>query len=235
MPEPLTTPGAGAPRALLVLAVALVAAGCGPTRVKPEYQMPRALITPVPAHVGLILDNELRAYHHEETRAGSDWSVDLGPGHAQMWEAVFKAAFSDARVFSSLDEALAASGDLQVLAQPRIEQFSFSTDRETVDGHWAVTIRYRLGVFSPMGQPVDSLTLTGYGNSRDDGGSRKSLDHATRAAMRDASAKFLVQLPRQPVAARLAAGQVIDAPTSPMLTADAIEAVPIDPPQGVRP
>jgi hypothetical protein len=53
--------------------------------------------------------------------------------------------------------------------------------------------------------------------------------------MRDTSAKFLVQLPRQPIAARLASGQVIDVPTAPVLTADAIEAVPINPPQGVRP
>jgi hypothetical protein len=82
---------------------------------------------------------------------------------------------------------------------------------------------------------VDSLTLTGYGNSFDDGGSKSSLDHATRAAMRDTSAKFLVQLPRQPIAARLASGQVIDVPTAPVLTADVIEAVPINPPQGVRP
>ena len=50
-----------------------------------------------------------------------------------------------------------------------------------------------------------------------------------------ASAKFLVQMPRQPIAVRLASGQVIDAPTSPLLTADVIEAVPIEAPQGVRP
>ena len=83
-------------------------------------------------------------------------------------------------------------------------------------GYWAATIRYRMGVFSPTGQPVDSLTLTGYGNSFDDGGAEDVAGscHAV-AAMRDASAKFLVQLPRQPIAARLAAGQVIDVPTAP--------------------
>lgn len=236
----MKTPRSAVSSAIVLLAVGLLLVlvllgGCGPTRVQPDYQMPRPLVASVPAHVGLILDNELRAWRHEETRSGTDWVVDLGPATAKMWEDVFKAAFTDARIFSSLDEAVAASGDLQVLAMPRIEQFSFATERETVGGHWAATIRYRLGVYSPMGQPVDSLTLSGYGNSFDDGGSKKSLIHAARAAMRDASAKFLVQLPRQPVAARLAAGQVIDAPTAPMLTADAIEAVPIEPTQAVRP
>jgi hypothetical protein len=227
MPESLT------PRLVLLLALAL--AGCGPTIVKPEYQMPHALIVPVNARVGLVLDNELRAYRHEETRGGTNWKVELGPVTAKMWEDMLKTSFTEVHVFNSLDEAIAGGGNVQILAQPRIEQFSFATDKETVGGHWAATIRYRLGVFSPTGQPVDSLTLTGYGNSFDEGGSKSSLDHAARAAMRDTSAKFLVQLPRQPIAARLASGQVIDVPTAPVLTADVIEAVPINPPQGVRP
>jgi hypothetical protein len=234
MPESLTMLRAVA-TALVATIAAIAITACGPSLVRPEYQMPPALIKPVTARVGLILDNELRAWRHEETRGGTDWNVELGQATAQMWEDMFKAAFTEARVFGSLDEALAASGDLQALVQPRIEQFSFATEQETVGAHWAATIRYRLGVFSPMGQPVDSLTLTGYGNSYDEGGAKKSLHFASRAAMRDASAKFLVQLPRQPIAARLASGQVIDAPTAPMLTANTIEAVPIDPPQGVRP
>jgi hypothetical protein len=239
MPESLTLEWAIMARATVSSAILLLAglllAGCGPTFVKPEYKMPFALIKPVTARVGLILDNELRAYHHEETRGGTSWNVELGPVTARMWEDMFRTSFTEVRVFNSLDEAIAGSGNLQILAQPRIEQFSFATDKETVGGHWAATIRYRLGVFSPMGQPVDSLTLTGYGNSFDDGGQKSSLDHAARAAMRDTSAKFLVQLPRQPIAARLATGVVIDVPASPMLTADVIEAVPINPPQGVRP
>lgn len=238
MPEPLTTSSAmrhTMSRAWLFIAVLLAVTGCGVTRVKPDYQMPHALITPVTAHVGLVLDSELLGYHHDETRAGTDWSIDLGSGTARMWEDIFKAAFTEVRVFKSLDEAVAASDGLQALAQPRVDQYSFATNRETTGEHWAATVRYRLGVFSPTGQLVDSLTLSGYGNSYDDGGAKESLIHATRAAMRDASAKFLVQMPRQPIAARLASGQVIDAPTSPVLTADVIEAVPIEAPQGVRP
>jgi len=234
MPESLTLPRA---LALLVLALAapVLISGCGPTLVKADYQMPKPLVTPVTARVGLILDQELLAYHHQETRAGTDWDVELGPATAKMWEDAFKAAFTDARIFNSLEEAIAAGSDLQALAQPRIEQFSFATARETVGGHWAATLRLRLGVYSPTGQPVDSLTMNGYGNSYGNGGSKKSLGFASRSALRDASAKFLVQMPRQPIAARLSAGDVIDAPTAPMLTAGAIEAVPIEPTQAVRP
>jgi hypothetical protein len=220
---------------VLALAAAALTGGCGPTLVKADYQMPKPLITPVTARVGLILDDELRGYHHQETRAGTEWDIQLGEATAKMWEDVFKVAFTEARVFGSLEEAIAASSGLQALAQPRIEQYSFATGRETVGGHWASTLRLRLGVFSPTGQPVDSLTMNGYGNSYGNGGSKKSLGFATRSALRDASAKFLVQMPRQPIAARLSAGDVIDAPTAPMLTADAIEAVPIDPVQAVRP
>ena len=48
---------------------------------------------------------------------------------------------------------------------PHIEQYSFATARETSGAYWAVTIRYRIGVLSPQGEPVDTLTLTGYGSA----------------------------------------------------------------------
>ena len=48
-------------RAVPVLPLVLLA-GLRAVHVKPEYQMPHALIVPVNARVGLVLDNELRAY-----------------------------------------------------------------------------------------------------------------------------------------------------------------------------
>ena len=143
---------------VVVVALAVVLASCGSVKVRPEQQLPRALLQPLDVHVALVLDEELRSYHHEETRGGGDWSVELGPGHEQMFRSVFGASFADLQIYSNLAAARAATG-MQALFQPHIEQFSFATARETSGSYWAVTIRYRIGVLSPQGEPVDSLTL----------------------------------------------------------------------------
>lgn len=215
------------PRIHLLLPFALLLAACNSVRVAPDGFLPRALVQPIKARVGLVLDEELRTFKHEETRSSADWAVDLGPGHEQLLKAVFGASFSGVEVFRSLDEARAGTGLLAVFA-PHIEQYSFASARETGGVYWAVTIRYRIGVYTPQGEPADSLTLTGYGSAGDAGRAEPSLVNATRAAMRDAAAKLLVQMPRQPVAERLVAGEALR-PGETGVAVDPIETVPIEP------
>jgi hypothetical protein len=215
------------------LALLLVLVACGSVRVAPEGVLPRALVQPINARVGLVLDEELRHFKHEETRSSADWSVDLGPGHEQLLKAVFGASFTGVEVFRNADEARAATG-LQGLFSPHIEQFSFATARETGGIYWAVTIRYRIGVLTPQGEPTDSLTLTGYGSAGDTGRAAPSLVNATRAAMRDAAAKLLVQMPRQPVAQKLKLGETLRAGESTVVV-DPIETVPIEPAPAATP
>jgi hypothetical protein len=211
----------------LLLPVALGA--CRSTvQVAPEQVLPRALLQPMTARAGLLLDEELRGFHHEETRGGGSWRVQLGAGHDKLFRSIFGASFSGLQVFTTLDAARAAGG-LQVIFRPQIEQFSFATARETSGAYWAVTIRYRIAVLGPQGEAVDALSLTGYGSALGAGRSAASLTAATRAAMRDAAAKFLVQMPRQSLAQKLLAGQSLSAADTAAVSAELIEAVPIEP------
>lgn len=204
-------------------------AACGGVQIKPEPDLPNALVTPVPARVGVVVPGDMRNYSHKETRWGIGWQADLGAGHTRWAEELFDTAFRDAQLFTSLDEARAASG-LQAIFEPRIEQFSFTTARET-GRHYAVTIRYRIVLYAPDGAQVDAFTLTGYGNSLGGGASStRPLDEATRAAMRDAAAKFLVQFPEQPVAKQIASGERLVAQAEGRKDgAEEIETVPIEP------
>jgi hypothetical protein len=104
------------------------------------------------------------------------------------------------------------------------------TARETGGRYYAVTIRYRIELYSPTGEKVDSLTLTGYGNALAKGiSSGKPLTEASRAAMRDAAAKFLVQFPEQSTGLALAKNEAL-VPETRTAGADVggIEAVPIE-------
>ena len=210
---------------------ALLLAGCGGVKIAPQPVLPKALVQPITARIGFVLPPDQKNYAHNETRSGVPWSVALGEGQRKLAREVFKAAFQSAEEFDDLGAAQRAAG-LQAIFEARIEQYSFATARETGGEYVAVTIRYRILLRTPQGEPVDAFTLTGYGSGEAAGmSSSEPLDRATRAAMRDAAAKFLTQFPEQPVAKTLGSGQPLVAAAgaagSPLVTAQAIEAVPV--------
>ena len=164
---------------LLAGAVALTAvAGCGAISIKPDPVLPKPLLQPLPGSVGLVLPNELRNYVHKERRWGADWLIALGPGHVHLLRDVFKDSFHQVQEFKDLAAARAATG-LNAVFEPLIDQYSFVTDRDTGGRYDAVTIRYRINLYTPQGEKVDTLTLTGYGSALAKGLSNgKPLEHA---------------------------------------------------------
>ncbi|MBS0422310.1 MAG: hypothetical protein JSR66_31685 [Proteobacteria bacterium] len=209
--------------------VAMLLAGCGDVSIKPEAHLPKPLLVPIPAAVGLIIPPQTRRYVEQETRFGLDWKVDLGPGEVRLMRDTFADLFRQVDEFKSVESAKAGK-DLKALFETRLDQYSFVTSRETDGRYNAVTIKYRIDLYTPMGEKVDSYSLTGYGNSLAVGMSGgKPLTQATIGAMRDAAAKFLVQFPEQPAGKQLARNEAVAAETR-TISAEAalIEAVPID-------
>lgn len=216
-------------RLLTVTAGLLTLTACGGVAIHPATKLPKPLVVVLPAHVGLVIPAEMRNFTHSETRWGVEWNVALGAGHHDLMAEVLKDTFAEVREFKDLDEARAAP-DLKAIFEPRIEQYSFVTARETGGRYYAVTIRYRFDLYAPTGEKVDSLTLTGYGNALASGmSSGKPLENASIAAMRDAAAKFLVQFPEQSIGGRLARNEaiVVEAKTA-STDFGGIEAVPIE-------
>jgi len=212
-------------------ALALAALGaCGGITIRPDPILPRPLVTPLPATVGLVFPNELRNFVHKETRWGVDWQIVLGAGHLHLLRDVFNDSFQHVTEFNDLTAARAASG-LKAVFEPLIDQFSFVTDRDTGGRYFAVTIRYRINLYTPQGEKFDTLTLTGYGSSLSRGMSNGApLQQAALAAMRDAAAKFLVQFPAQPAGTQLARNEPLQ--IAPETAGNLqIEAVPIEEPE----
>jgi hypothetical protein len=215
---------------VLAGALALATLGaCGGITITPDPVLPQPLLQPLPANVGLVLPNELRNYVHKETRWGTDWRIALGPGHVHLLRDIFKDSFRQVQEFKDLEAARAAPG-LKAVFEPLIDQYSFVTDRDTGGRYDAATIRYRINVYTPQGEKVDTLTLTGYGSALAKGMSNgKPLERATLAAMRDAAAKFLVQFPQQAAAQQLAHDEPLSVQSGVDTAANVlIEAVPIE-------
>jgi hypothetical protein len=215
----------------MVAAFAASIVGCGGVQIKPQPVIPKALIEPLPAAVGLVIAGDMRNYKHSETRWGTEWKIDLGSGHSRLVTDMFKAAFRNVKEFSDLESAKAGA-DLKAIFEPRIEQYSFATARETGGRYYAVTLRYRLNMYTPQGELADSFTLTGYGNALAKGmSSSRPLEQASVGAMRDAAAKFLVQFPTQPAGQRLARNEAVvveEKATAASTDPASIEAVPIE-------
>jgi hypothetical protein len=223
---------------VLPFAVLGLSAGCSTVIVKPEGELPKPLVVQTPAKVAVVVTNETSNYVHKEQRASVDYEAQLGAAHRQMVEEVFRAEFTEAKLFDSVDAARLEPGILAIF-EPRIEQFSFANAKETGGIYCAVTIRYQIGIYAPNGAQVDMLTLTGYGSGPAPklGNGQDELAMAGYAAMRDAAAKFLTQFPGLDVAKPLLASQALVPKETPLpgsaeavaAAADlTIEAVPIN-------
>jgi hypothetical protein len=223
---------------MLPLAVLASGAGCQSVIVRPEGDLPKPLVVPTPAKVAVVVTPETSNYVHKEQRASVNYEAQLGAAHKHMVEEIFRAEFTEAKVFDSVDAARLEPGVLAIF-EPRIEQFSFANAKETGGIYCAVTIRYQIGIYAPNGVQVDTLTLTGYGSGPAPkiGNGEEELAMAGYAAMRDAAAKFLTQFPGLDIAKPLLASQAITPKETPLpgsaeavaATADlAIEAVPIN-------
>lgn len=213
---------------IIALPLSLLAA-CGGVQIKPEPALPEPLIKPLPAAVGVVIPEEARNFVHKETRWGVNWQIDLGAGHVRMIDHVFGAAFDQFVSLKDRDAARQTEG-LKAIFEPLIEQYAFVTARETGGRYYAVTIRYRINLYTPdAAELVDSYTLTGYGNALAKGlSSSGPLQQASIAAMRDAAAKFLVQFPEQPPAKLLAQNRPVVVEKSAQSDGGGeIEAVPI--------
>jgi len=108
----------------------LVLGGCAKVAVRPEGDLPKPLVVATPAKVGVVVTPEAGNYTHKESRASVDYEADLGPSHKHLVEEIFKAEFTDAKMFESVDAARLEPG-LMAIFEPRIEQFSFANAKET--------------------------------------------------------------------------------------------------------
>jgi hypothetical protein len=200
--------------ALLICAAFLQ--GCAAVAVRPEGELPKALVVATPAKVAVVVTPESANYVHKESRASVNYEAQLGPSHKQIVEEIFRAEFREAKFFEDLDSARKEPG-INAIFEPRIEQFSFASAKETGGAYCAVTIRYQIYIYSPDGQQVDMLTLTGYGSGPAPkiGNGEEELAIASYAAMRDAAAKFLTQFQSLDVAKPLLASQTLTPKTPP--------------------
>lgn len=174
--------------------------GCGPVQLVASSRIPTPLIVKLPVTVALFMPQQFAQFVHKEERWGTDWNIDIGKAQSDALSQLVNAMFDKVIVVDSLAAGGALGSDVAAILEPSVEEYAFVTPRDAGSPFFAVSIKYRVNVYTPDGKLADSWGFTGYGTSPAGGLSNtEPLESATALAMRDAGAKLVVEFRDQPV------------------------------------
>lgn len=186
--------------ALLGVAALVTLAGCGPVRLVANTNIPPPLIVKLPITVALFLPTEFSQYVHDEERQGKQWHIELGQAQTDGITRLLDAMFERVVRVDSVAAGGALGPEVRAILEPSIEEYAFVTPRDAGSPFFAVSIKYRVNVYTREGKLAESWGFTGYGTSPAQGlSSIEPLKQATALAMRDAGAKLAVEFREQAV------------------------------------
>lgn len=174
--------------------------GCGPVQLVANSRIPTPLVVKLPVTVALFMPQQFAQYVHKEERWGTDWNIDIGKAQSDAMSQLMNAMFDKVIVVDSVAAGGAMGAGVTAILEPSVEEYAFVTPRDAGSPFFAVSIKYRVNVYTPDGKLADSWGFTGYGTSPAGGLSNtEPLQNATALAMRDAGAKLVVEFRDQPV------------------------------------
>lgn len=186
---------------LIALVAALAAVGgCSTMRLEARPNIPQPVIEPIPISIGLYLPIEFSNYLFKGERYGYNWEVALGAAQSEALSRLITAMFQQVVRVENVATAQQAGPGIRAVLEPSLEEFSFVTPRDAGTPFYAVSIKYRVSVYTPEGRLAESWPFTGYGIVPSTGMSaQKPLAKATALAMRDAGAKLVVEFRDQAI------------------------------------
>lgn len=160
---------------------------------------PAPVIGTIPVTMGVLYDDNFRNYVFEQSpEEGGKWRVELGGLNIQFFDRVFSTMFRRVITVDSIP-VIADASPVQAVLRPTIEEYGFLTPRDSGLKFYAVSIKYRVQMFSPTGDLIASWPIVAYGKSPAKGLSGKdSLQDATRLAIRDGAAAMVLDFHKQP-------------------------------------
>ncbi len=187
-------------RAALLALAAFGLGACGSVNFVATTNIPTPLVTKVPVTVALHVPEEFATYIHKEERWSTKWNVNLGKAQAEGITRLMNSMFENVVMVESINAGSQLGGDVRAIFEPSVEEYAFVTPRDAGSPFFAVSIKYRVNIYSPDGRLADSWGFTGYGTSPSQGlSSSAPLAQATALAMRDAGAKLAVEFRDQAI------------------------------------
>lgn len=189
---------------LLTVIPAIILAGCAQSiQVTEEFPVP--VVEKIPLSVGIVMNEKLSTYIHVETLSlDKEWTIDLGQANVNMFRALFTGMFTEVLELQLNDDnspLIPAGSQLDAIIEPRLEDFEFSTPRQSGNDQFSAWIKYNIRITTPEGEPISNWRVTAYGQE-DQGamglGEDEAMQEAIVIALRDAAANIATNFSKAP-------------------------------------
>ncbi len=184
-------------RRCLVGTACAVASGCS-TSLVVNANFPEPLVDPLPVRIGVLFDEALSTYEHEEKiPQQASYSIQLGDANVSMLSQLFSAMFSSTETVGSLPLEAADQARLDAVIRPELERFEFDVPIQRTDQFVEVWMQYQMRLYDTDGELIAEWPVTGYGKA-EHGNRGAALNRAAVVAMRDAGAEISTEFSAQP-------------------------------------
>ena len=182
----------------ITLVIALVC-GCSAS-VPIEADFPKPLVEPLTIRVGVLLDEALTTFHHEEVLPyRSTWSIQLGEANVAMFSPLFDSMFEHTEIVTAIPVEKPSQDSLDVVIKPVVDKFEFDVPQSSDSKFVEVWIRFHLQVYQPDGTFVMEWPVVGYGKAETGRMSNEgSLHRAAVRALREVGANVATEFATQP-------------------------------------
>lgn len=170
--------------------------------------IPKPLVTPLAATVGVYYPPETRDYRYREPFSLTPLAtvdVRLGSASVPMFDKVAGALFERVVPLDELPTNERPRRDLDAVVQIRVSHFA--------EHSGTITVTYETSIYGPTGNTLGQWEVSGSSSEERIGGGL--LRVSTEEAMREAAAEFVVTFHGQKVVKAWIAGLPDDAPQKP--------------------
>lgn len=173
-------------------------AGCA-SEVTVEASFPTPLVERLPVSMGLLFDEELNSYvHDEELPQQSQYTIRLGDANVAMLSPLFDSMFTSTRRVDALPVEGSSGAALDGVIKPELETFEFEVPAGERDEFVEVWMQYRIRLYEPGGELVAEWPVSGYGRKEFGGDRTDALNTAAVVAMREVGATISTEFATQP-------------------------------------
>jgi len=187
-------------RALLLLLSALQA-NCSTSTVQLQASFPEPVMTPLPIAMGVHYEDDINNFTKKVKLpvTGTEWTIDFNDGQRRAFDKITQAMFAEVEVLADLSFSN-TNTRLSGILHPVLEDFQFTTPRQTQYDFYESWLKYRIDILNPDGEKITSWQVSAYGKSKDrlfDDAST-GVRQATHEALRDLIAVFISSFRENP-------------------------------------
>ncbi|WP_317933438.1 hypothetical protein [Halioxenophilus sp. WMMB6] len=165
-----------------------------------DADFPKPITAPIDITMAVVYDEQMTKFVYEEQSKSRDrWQIGVGEAHEHLFKEVFEPLFRDSISLKTVEEAKNYP-QIDLLLIPKINEFQYSSPRETRINIYEVWIKYNMQVYNPDGELVADWIMSAYGKTPSAflQSKEEAMHQAVVVALRDLGASLTTGFARVP-------------------------------------